>query len=105
MAGADRMVLTEQMAIRGQIPANLDLVLSGHLHDFISYEFGPERPAQLIVGTGGAPLYLFGGTTANSMAQMRAYGILKLTLRDTGFDSVFLPVNGAPYDAYLGTCH
>ena len=48
--------LTEQAAIRGHVPPGLDLVLSGHLHDFISYDFGPERPAQLIVGTGGDTL-------------------------------------------------
>src|SRR2546430_8857010 len=48
--------LTEQAAIAGRVPATLDLVLAGHLHDFISYEFGPERPAQLIVGTGGDTL-------------------------------------------------
>jgi hypothetical protein len=29
------------------------MVLSGHLHDFTSYEFGPQRPSQLIVGVGG----------------------------------------------------
>jgi predicted phosphodiesterase len=52
--------LSEQAAIRGHIPAALDLVLSGHLHDFISYEFGPERPAQLIVGTGGDTLLTLG---------------------------------------------
>lgn len=60
MAQADLTGLTGnqtvQGAIRGQVPGNLDLVLSGHLHDFISYEFGPERPAQLIVGTGGDTL-------------------------------------------------
>jgi hypothetical protein len=44
---------TEQAAIRDHVPPGLDLVLSGHLHDFTSYEFGSERPAQLIVGTGG----------------------------------------------------
>jgi hypothetical protein len=52
---------TEQAAIHGQIPPTLDLVLSGHLHDFISYEFGPQRPAQLIVGTGGDTLLPLGG--------------------------------------------
>jgi hypothetical protein len=36
---------------------------------------------------------------------MRAYGILKLTLRDSGFESMFLPVTGAPYDTYSGPCH
>jgi len=52
--------LTEQAAIEGHVPAALDLVLAGHLHDFISYEFGPERPAQLIVGTGGDTLLALG---------------------------------------------
>jgi hypothetical protein len=51
--GGMTLNLTEQAAIRGNVPPGLDLVLSGHLHDFTSYEFGPERPAQLIVGTGG----------------------------------------------------
>lgn len=45
--------LTEQAAIKGHVPAGLDMVLSGHLHDFTSYEFGPARPSQLIVGVGG----------------------------------------------------
>ncbi len=44
---------TEQAAINGLVPAGLDLVLSGHIHDFTSYEFGPARPAQLVVGEGG----------------------------------------------------
>src|ERR1700687_252397 len=48
--------LTEQAAIRGHVSAGLDMVLSGHLHDFANYSFGPERPAQLIVGTGGDAL-------------------------------------------------
>jgi hypothetical protein len=60
MAQADLAGMTSnqtvQAAIRGQIPGNLDLVLSGHLHDFLSYEFGPERPPQLVVGTGGDTL-------------------------------------------------
>jgi hypothetical protein len=29
------------------------MVVSGHIHDFGSFDFGPARPAQLIVGTGG----------------------------------------------------
>jgi hypothetical protein len=29
------------------------MVLSGHVHDFTSYDFGPSRPAQLVVGEGG----------------------------------------------------
>jgi len=60
---------------------------------------------QIIAGTGGAPLYQFSGSIANSAAQMRSYGLLKLTLQATSFDSVFLPVSGAPFDQYHGTCH
>jgi Calcineurin-like phosphoesterase len=44
---------TEQAAIRDLVPAELDMVLSGHVHDFTSYEFGPARPAQLVIGEGG----------------------------------------------------
>ena len=44
---------TEQAAIRDLVPAGLDMVLSGHVHDFTSYDFGPSRPAQLVVGEGG----------------------------------------------------
>jgi hypothetical protein len=44
---------TMQAAIRGQAPAALDMVLSGHLHDFTSYAFGQGRPSQLIVGDSG----------------------------------------------------
>ena len=40
-----------------------------------------------------------------SVARMRAYGILKLTLRDSAFESVFLPVNGAPFDPFGAPCH
>jgi hypothetical protein len=44
---------TEQAAIRDLVPPGLDMVLSGHVHDFTSYEFGAARPAQLVVGEGG----------------------------------------------------
>jgi hypothetical protein len=51
--GGKTVNLTEQAAIKGHVPDGLDMVLSGHLHDFTSYEFGPARPSQLIVGVGG----------------------------------------------------
>jgi hypothetical protein len=49
----DMLNATQQAAIRGLIPAGLDMVLSGHVHDFTSYDFGPQRPSQLIIGEGG----------------------------------------------------
>ena len=69
---------TEQAAIRGHVPPGLDLVVSGHLHDFLSYDFGPERPAQLVVGTGGDTLLPLGqapivGAEIDGMAVRRGY--------------------------------
>ena len=45
--------LTEQRAVRGRPMGGVQLVVSGHIHDFQALTFGPQRPAQLIVGTGG----------------------------------------------------
>jgi hypothetical protein len=45
--------LTHQAGIRGHVPAGLDMVLSGHLHDFTSYEFGPDRPSWSATATAG----------------------------------------------------
>lgn len=44
---------TERAAIVGEIPPGLDMVVSGHVHDFATYDFGPDRPAQLVVGDSG----------------------------------------------------
>ena len=44
---------TEQAAVRGEQLADVQLILSGHIHHFASFSFGEARPAQLIVGTGG----------------------------------------------------
>jgi hypothetical protein len=101
---------TEQAAIRGHIPATLDLVLSGHLHDFISYEFGPERPAQLIVGTGGDKLLPLGtapivGAEIDGMAVRRGFAIERfgyfIMERDgAGWDGTLY----APDDAVIARC-
>jgi hypothetical protein len=44
---------TERAASRRADMNDVSLVLSGHVHDFTSLDFGPARPPQLIVGTGG----------------------------------------------------
>ena len=44
---------TEQAAARGRDLTAVQMVVSGHIHHFASYAFGPIRPAQLIAGTGG----------------------------------------------------
>jgi len=44
---------TEQTAVRGRDLGAVQMVVSGHIHHFASFDFGPSHPAQLIVGTGG----------------------------------------------------
>jgi Calcineurin-like phosphoesterase len=101
---------TEQQAIRGHVPPGLDLVLSGHLHDFISYEFGPERPAQLIVGIGGdkllplnhAPIVgaeIDGMKVRKGFASAR-FGYFIMERNGIGWDGTFY----APDDAIIARC-
>ena len=44
---------TEQSAVKGRPLAGVQMIVSGHIHHFAAYDFGPQRPAQLIAGTGG----------------------------------------------------
>ena len=44
---------TEQVAVAGRDLSAVRMVVSGHIHHFDSLSFGPARPAQLVVGTGG----------------------------------------------------
>src|SRR5207248_7670391 len=101
---------SEQAAIRGHIPASLDLVLSGHVHDFVTYEFGPERPAQLIVGTGGDSLYELaaspvGGPDIDGMPVRKSYaaarfGYFVMERGGEGWDGTLY----APDDAVIARC-
>ena len=102
---------TMQAAITGLIPPGLDLVLSGHVHDFLGYDFGPERPAQMIVGTGGDKLQTLaptriagaelGGMTVRDGIALKQFGYLVLE-RDPGggWDGVLY----APDDTVLARC-
>ena len=44
---------TQQDAVRGRALGGVQMVVSGHVHHFQALDFGPKRPAQLVVGTGG----------------------------------------------------
>jgi hypothetical protein len=44
---------TQRAAVRNHDLGAVQMVVSGHVHNFTSLQFGPARPAQLIVGTGG----------------------------------------------------
>jgi hypothetical protein len=49
---------TERAAVKGRDLTGVNLILSGHVHNFTSVSFGPPRPPQLVVGTGGDTLDL-----------------------------------------------
>ncbi len=101
---------TLQTAIRRQVPPALDLVLSGHLHDFTSYEFGPERPAQLIVGDSGDTMLPLGetplvGTEIDGIKVRKAFalerfGFFVLERTAAGWDGTLYDTN----DAVLARC-
>jgi hypothetical protein len=92
----------------------VDVVINGHDHlyeRFAPQDVNGRRDAfgiqEFVVGTGGAPLYDFGATAQNSQFKMKAYGVLRLTLRDVGYDSVFIDAaTGAQFDVNLNVlCH
>ena len=83
-------------------------MLSGHLHDFLAYEFGPERPAQLIVGNGGASLYevespsgaAIDGMPIHRGLALERFGYFVMERSDSGWDGTLY----APDDAVLVRC-
>jgi hypothetical protein len=94
--------------------AGAELVINGHEHH---YERFAEMNAsgavvsdglrEIVVGTGGAALYPFGTPVAASQVRNNtAYGVLKLTLRTTGYDWEFIPAEGSTFtDSGSSNCH
>ena len=85
--------------------AKADVVLQGHDHDY--ERFAPLQGIRsFVVGTGGKSLYPTlwprpGSVVRNSST----YGVLRLTLRPTGYDWRFLPVPGSTFsDAGTARC-
>jgi chitodextrinase len=95
--------------------ADADVVLNGHDH---TYErFAPQRPdavadpgrgiREFVVGTGGSNHTSFTTIFANSEVRNSAtYGVLRLTLRPTGYDWQFVPEAGKTFtDSGSSQCH
>jgi hypothetical protein len=92
-----------------------EVVLAGHAHNY--ERFAPQTPGgkfdgqfgirQFVVGTGGASHYGFGSPHAHSQVRnSSAFGVLKLTLRPSGYDWRFVPVAGRSFtDSGSGSCH
>ena len=92
-----------------------DVVLNGHEH--VYERFAPQKPdaspdaangiRQFTVGTGGKEHYSFGTPKPNSEVRNgTANGVLKLTLRATGYDWQFVPAVGSSFtDSGSASCH
>jgi acid phosphatase type 7 len=100
---------------RALYDAGAEVVLSGHNHQY--ERFAPQTPhgaadpargvREFVVGTGGASHYAFGASKPNSeVRNATSNGVLRLTLRPTGYDWRFLPAPGGTFtDAGSASCH
>jgi hypothetical protein len=94
---------------------NAELILNGHDHDY--ERFAPQDPngaadpkrgiREFVVGTGGKNHREFALQKANSeVRNNNTFGVLKLTLKATGYDWKFLPEAGKSFtDSGSGSCH
>jgi hypothetical protein len=91
------------------------VILSGHDHDY--ERFAPQDPdgkldrargiREFVVGTGGKNHRPFGAPEATTeVRDTTAFGVLKLTLRTTGYDWKFIPEAGKSFtDSGSDNCH
>jgi hypothetical protein len=92
--------------------AGADVVLAAH--DHVYERFAPQTAdgvpdpvrgiREFVAGTGGAPPYPFLDVKENSEARLSTLGVLKLSLKATGYDWNFIPVSGAG-DSGSAACH
>lgn len=92
-----------------------EVVVNGHDHDY--ERFAPQTPdgvadpargiREFVVGTGGKNHRPFLAPHANSeIRDAEAFGVLKLNLRDNGYDWQFVPEEGKGFtDSGSGSCH
>jgi len=92
-----------------------EIVINGHDHDY--ERFAPQDPdgradsargiREFVVGTGGRSLRTFKTPVPNSeIRSSDAFGVIKLTLRPSGYDWKFVPVAGKTFtDSGSGACH
>jgi hypothetical protein len=115
-SGAEHVGLTAMRPVfQALYDAGAEIVLSGHNHNY--ERFAPQTPQgvadptrgirQFVVGTGGASHYRFGPAMPNSeVRDGTAYGVLRLVLRERGYDWRFVPAEGAAFtDSGTGSCH
>jgi hypothetical protein len=94
--------------------ARVDLVLSGHDHDYERFvpmnadgKPDPRGVTELVAGTGGASHYRFQNPEATSAVRITSRnGVLRLQLTEQGYAWEFLEApNGEALDSGSGQCH
>ncbi|MEV7096534.1 discoidin domain-containing protein [Amycolatopsis sp. NPDC051045] len=91
----------------------VDLVLNGHDHDY--ERFVPQNadgkadangPVEIVGGSGGADLYDLSPAHATTAKLLKTYGVLKLSMTDTSFQTQLIGVDGKVLDSSpTYTCH
>lgn len=91
----------------------VDLVLNGHDHDY--ERFVPQNadgkadangPVEIVGGSGGANLYDLSPAHATTAKLLKTFGVLKLSMTDTSFQSQLIGVDGKVLDSSpTYTCH
>ncbi|REH38115.1 3',5'-cyclic AMP phosphodiesterase CpdA [Kutzneria buriramensis] len=91
----------------------VDLVLNGHDHDY--ERFNPQDangkadangPVEIVGGSGGADLYPLHSKHATTAKLLSTYGVLKLSMTDTTFQTQLIGVDGKTLDSSpTYTCH
>jgi hypothetical protein len=93
--------------------AGAEVVINGHEHNYERFAEmdglgAPVSPGlrEFVVGTGGAGLYDFGTPLVTSEVRDNStFGVLKLTLHESGYDWEFIPVTGSIFtDSGSGSC-
>lgn len=94
--------------------AGAELVLNGHEHNYERFapmnatgQPDPMGMREFVIGTGGRDHYGFGSPLPTSeVRDSTSYGVLKLTLRDTGYDWEFVSAEGSTFtDRGSAECH
>lgn len=92
--------------------AGADIVLSGHDHHYERFApqaaggvADPDGIRQFVVGTGGRSLYpMIGRSPSSEAGTSRSFGVLKLTLRERGYEWRFVATKGKFTDTGTAVC-
>jgi hypothetical protein len=97
------------------VAANVDVVLSGHNHDYEHFvplgangQPDPNGTAEFVVGTGGKNHYAFAHAplAGEAVRSDEPFGVMDMTLGPTGYSWRFVPAPGYTFtDSGSASCH